>query len=61
MREWYYGHGGGRVPPDSDEGRAMSKGMDSKKQTKKEPARTMKEKRAAKKLKKEGKGFSRPG
>jgi hypothetical protein len=35
---------------------AMSKGMDSKKQGKKEPAKTMKEKRAAKKAKKEGKG-----
>jgi hypothetical protein len=34
----------------------MSKGMDSKKQAKKEPAKTMKEKRAAKKAKKEGKG-----
>jgi hypothetical protein len=34
----------------------MSKGMDSKKQGKKEPAKTMKEKRAAKKAKKEGKG-----
>ncbi len=30
----------------------MSKGMDSKKQTKKEPAKTLKEKRAAKKEKK---------
>ena len=34
----------------------MSKGMDSKKQTRKEPAKTMKEKRAAKKAKKEGEG-----
>lgn len=34
----------------------MSKGMDSKKQGKKEPAKTMKEKRAAKKAKKESKG-----
>ncbi len=34
----------------------MSKGMDSKKQTKKEPTRTLKEKRAAKKAKKEGRG-----
>jgi len=36
-----------------EEGKTMSKGMDSKKQTKKAPARTMKEKRAAKKAKKE--------
>jgi hypothetical protein len=35
---------------------AMSKGMDSKKQGKKEPAKTMKEKRAAKKAKKEARG-----
>lgn len=34
----------------------MSKGMDSKKQTKKAPAKTMKEKKAAKKAKKETKG-----
>ena len=34
----------------------MSKGMDSKKQTKKEPARTMKEKRAAKRAKKTARG-----
>jgi len=31
----------------------MSKGLDQKKQTKKEPTRTMKEKRAAKKAKKD--------
>ena len=37
----------------------MSKGMDSKKQCKKEPAKTMKEKRAAKKAKKEAKGGMR--
>jgi hypothetical protein len=37
----------------------MSKGMDSKKQSKKEPAKTMKEKRAAKKAKKESKGGMR--
>jgi len=37
----------------------MSKGMDSKKQGKKEPAKTMKEKRAAKKTKKESKGAMR--
>jgi len=37
----------------------MSKGMDSKKQGKKEPAKTMKEKRAAKKAKKESKGAMR--
>jgi hypothetical protein len=33
----------------------MSKGMDRKKETKKEPAKTLKEKRAAKKEKKAGK------
>jgi hypothetical protein len=38
---------------------AMSKGMDSKKQSKKEPARTMKEKRTAKKAKKEARGGMR--
>lgn len=37
----------------------MSKGMDSKKQTKKEPAKTMKEKRAAKKAKKASRGGMR--
>ena len=34
----------------------MSKGMDSKKQTKKPATKTMKEKRAAKKSKKESRG-----
>lgn len=34
----------------------MSKGMDSKKQTKKEPAKTMKEKRAAKRAKRAARG-----
>ena len=34
----------------------MSKGMDSKKQTKKPPERTMKEKRAAKRAKKASRG-----
>jgi hypothetical protein len=34
----------------------MSKGMNSKKQTKKEPQLSFKEKRAAKRAKKEGKG-----
>lgn len=33
----------------------MSKGMDSKKQGKKEPAKTMKEKRAAKRSKRDAK------
>jgi len=33
----------------------MSKGLDKKKETKKEPAKTLKEKRAAKKEKKAGK------
>jgi hypothetical protein len=37
----------------------MSKGMDRKKQTKKAPAKTMKEKRAAKRAKKQGQGFIR--
>jgi hypothetical protein len=40
----------------------MTKGQDSKKGTKKEPAKTLKEKRAAKKAKKDEKkqqGFSR--
>lgn len=37
----------------------MSKGMDRKKQTKKAPAKTMKEKRAAKRAKKEAQGFTR--
>ena len=37
----------------------MSKGMDRKKQTKKAPAKTMKEKRAAKKAKKEAQGSIR--
>jgi hypothetical protein len=35
----------------------MSKGMDSKKDTKKKPAKTLLEKRAAKKEKKAGKVF----
>lgn len=34
----------------------MSKGMDSKKQTRKDPAKTMKEKRAAKRAKKAARG-----
>jgi hypothetical protein len=38
---------------------AMSKGMDRKKQTKKAPAMTMKEKKAAKKAKKEARGSVR--
>ena len=33
----------------------MSKGMDTKKQDKKKPAKSMKEKKAAKRVKKEGK------
>lgn len=37
----------------------MSKGMNSKKQTQKAPAKTMLEKRAAKKAKKAGKGAMR--
>jgi hypothetical protein len=38
----------------------MTKGMDSKKSVKKEPAKTLKEKRAAKKLKKEEKKYFMP-
>jgi len=37
----------------------MSKGLNSKKQTRKEPARTMLEKRAARKAKKSAKGAIR--
>ena len=36
----------------------MSKGKDSKKQTTKKPLKTLMEKRAAKRAKKENKGFS---
>ena len=36
----------------------MSKGKDSKKQNKKKPLKTLMEKRAAKRAKKENKGFS---
>jgi len=36
----------------------MSKGKDTKKQNKKKPLKTLMEKRAAKKAKKENKGFS---
>jgi len=36
--------------------KTMSKGMDSKKQTRKEPAKTMKEKRAAKRAKRAARG-----
>lgn len=39
--------------------KAMSKGMNSKKQTRKEPAKTMLEKRAARKAKKAAKGAMR--
>ena len=38
----------------------MSKGNDSKKQNKKKPLKTLMEKRAAKRAKKENKGFSLP-
>ncbi len=34
----------------------MSKGMDQKKETKKKPAKTLEEKRAAKREKRQGKG-----
>jgi hypothetical protein len=40
------------------EGANMSKGKDSKKQNKKKPLKTLMEKRAAKRAKKENKGFS---
>jgi hypothetical protein len=36
----------------------MSKGQDRKKETKKKPAKTLDEKRAAKRAKKEGRGFT---
>jgi hypothetical protein len=38
----------------------MSKGNDSRKQNKKKPVKTLMEKRAAKRAKKENKGFSLP-
>jgi hypothetical protein len=38
--------------------RHMSKGKDRKKETKKKPTKTLDEKRAAKKAKKEGRGFT---
>ena len=38
----------------------MSKGRDSKKQSKKPAAKTMKEKKAAKKIKKEGQSSYKP-
>jgi hypothetical protein len=36
----------------------MSKGQDRKKETKKKPAKSLDEKRAAKRAKREGKGFT---
>jgi hypothetical protein len=36
----------------------MSKGKDRKKETKKKPTKTLEEKRAAKRAKKEGRGFT---
>jgi hypothetical protein len=51
----YNGRGAGaRRPPATPEER-MSKGMDQKKDKKKEPTKTLKEKRAAKQEKKNGK------
>jgi hypothetical protein len=41
---------------DSPEEEAMSKGMDRKKEGKKKPAKTLEEKRAAKKAKRESRG-----
>lgn len=39
----------------------MSKGMNQKKEGKKKPAKTLEEKRAAKKAKKTGRSFGQPG
>jgi hypothetical protein len=39
----------------------MSKGMEQKKEGKKKPAKTLEEKRAAKKAKKAGRGFMQHG
>jgi hypothetical protein len=45
-------------PTQSEGVHEMSKGKDRKKENKKKPAKTLMEKRAAKKAKKENKGFS---
>jgi len=45
-------------PPPKTKETAMSKGMDQKKQDKKKPAKTLKEKKAAKKDKKANKSFA---
>jgi hypothetical protein len=47
-----------RAAPSSSEENVMSKGMDRKKETKKKPAKTMKEKRTEKNEKKTTKGFA---
>jgi hypothetical protein len=44
--------------PPSTGATEMSKGKDRKKETKKKPTKTLEEKRAAKKAKKEGRGFT---
>jgi hypothetical protein len=51
----YLAPGRSTVPWPPDKGKTMSKGMDRKKETKKKPEKTMKEKRAAKSEKKAGK------
>jgi hypothetical protein len=50
MMNWIASTGYSVMTPRGD--RSMSKGMDRKKETKKKPAKTMKEKRAAKAAKK---------
>jgi hypothetical protein len=50
MMNWIASTGYSVTTPRGD--RSMSKGMDRKKETKKKPAKTMKEKRAAKAAKK---------
>lgn len=47
-----------RVASSTNEENIMSKGMDRKKETKKKPAKTMKEKRSEKNEKKTTKGFA---
>ena len=49
-KEWQYGNG--RINSCNDKEACMSKGVDSKKEVKKEPAKTPKEKKADKKIKK---------
>ena len=54
------------IPPDpaldgSDAGATMSKGLDKRKEQKKKPAKTLEEKRAAKRAKREGRQFPGSG